>query len=88
MYEAPTSAAISRAPKELQSFAKKYLEPRHKEKFECRYTSGKLRFIGTRAAGCGNVRRIVIRMLMDTCSQGPFVEGGFKSEETFWWKAL
>ena len=88
VYVAPNDPRIRRPVKELQGFAKEFLQPGQQKRvtveMEVKYATG----YWDESRGKWKCERDTYRVLVGTSSAGPFVEGAFQVEETRWWNGL
>lgn len=88
VYVAPCSPSIRRAPKELQGFAKEFLQPGEKRNVEISMPLKYASAYWDESRDMWKCEKDRYRVLAGTSSQGPFVEADFEVDNTFWWKGL
>jgi beta-glucosidase len=88
VYIAPTSPGIRRAPKELQGFTKEFLQPGERREATISMPLKYATSYWDESRSMWKCEKDTYRVLVGTSSRGPFEEGMFEVEETFWWKGL
>ena len=88
IYVAPCSPSIRRAPKELQGFAKEFLEPGQKKDVKISIPLKYATAYWDESRDMWKCEKGRYRVLAGTSSQGPFVEADLEVENTFWWRGL